>query len=413
MNKSNNKKLKVLWFCSFTNAEIQNILKPIKKCKEKAPWISNLIKVFEDDPQVELHIVSDHEWIPYNKHFTHRGVNYHFYRKGMPLIGRHWPGFFRFDVWTDYYNYKSNFSRIVNKVKPNVIHLHGAENEFCTAIIQFHNKYPIFISIQGFIHKTTSKTKISQKRIKNELEIIRTFNHYGYRTQTMGEDIKGLNQNAVLHWHMYPNKIIKPIKVKKNYDLVFFARLSKDKGIEDLLKAVSLIKKIKPDISLCAIGGGNTKRLHELSIELGVKKNVFWAGFLPTQKDVHKLASTARISVLPTYHDIISGTIVESLFLKLPVVAYNTGSIHEVNKFEEIISLVSIRDVDGLAKAIMDLLSDENLQMQRAEVGYLRAKEMFNTSNEEIRSDLLKAYQEVIEDFHHNQQHLNKSESFY
>ena len=166
-----------------------------------------------------------------------------------------------------------------------------------------------------------------------------------------------------------------------------------------MLEAVSLVKKEKKDISLCVIGNGDLELWKKKSTELNISENVYWAGFLPTQQDVHNMASTARISVLPTYYDIISGTIVESLFLKIPVVAYNVGSIHEVNKNEKIISLVEKEDISGLVKSISNLLDNTKLQQEIAAKGYHRAQEMFNTNNEIIRSEILKAYSDVIADF--------------
>jgi glycosyltransferase involved in cell wall biosynthesis len=277
--------------------------------------------------------------------------------------------------------------------------MHGTENEFCNSIIQFYKKYPVFITIQGFIHKSSTKSFVASRRTQNELRILKMFNHYGYRTKTMGEDIKALNNEAVLHWHHYPMQKIIPVEVDKKFDLVFFARVCKEKGIEDLLQAVSIIKKEKPDISLCVIGGGKLDIWKEKAKDLRISDNVYWAGFLPTQKDVHNMASTARISILPTYHDIISGTIIESLFLKLPIIAYNVGSIHEVNKNEKIISLVDKFDVDGLAKSILLLLNNVILREEIAEKGYNRANEMFNPGDDIIRTNLLNAYSEVIKDF--------------
>ena len=122
-------------------------------------------------------------------------------------------------------------------------------------------------------------------------------------------------------------------------------------------------------------------------------------GFLPTQDDVHRLASQAKISVLPTYHDVISGTILESMFLKIPVVAYDVGSIHEVNKKEEIISLIGKQNIDELAHKINYLLDNPDIAEKRAEKGYERAHEMFYHSNDEIKDSLLQAYNKVINDF--------------
>jgi glycosyltransferase involved in cell wall biosynthesis len=396
------KKLKVVWLCYFTNKKVQDILKPRKRVNEIAPWISSMIPMFENNSEVELHVVSEHRWISGIKRFEEKGVHYHFYNRGIPFWGRHWPVFFRLDMFNDYFFLKRTVAKIIHGINPDIIHLHGAENEFCTAITQFHNKYPVLITIQGFIHKSTASSKVADHRKQKEIEILNLFNHYGYRTKTMGEDVKAINPKAVLHWHRYPIKEIAPIVTQKKYDLVFFARISKDKGIEDLLKAVAIIKKDKPDISLCVIGGGNYTQFEHLANDLGIKDNVTWAGFLPTQEDVHKLASSAKVSVLPTHHDIISGTIVESLFLKLPVVAYNVGSIHEVNEKEEIITLVGKLDVKGLVISILYMLNDDKLRNLKAENGYLRAKEMFVTSNDTIRNQLLMAYIKVVEDFNKN-----------
>lgn len=394
------KKLKILWLCYFSNSEIQDQLKPWRRVGEFAPWITNMIRLFENDESVELHIISQHEWINGVKSFEKNGIHYYFINKGLPLIGRHWPGFFRFDVWTDLYFTKKIIARIVNKVRPDIIHMQGTENLFCTSITQFHNKYPVFITIQGFIHNSLNSNKVEIVRTQKELQIMKMFNHYGYRTESMGEEILSLNPNAVLHWHTYPNKTIIPVNANKKFDLVFFARICKEKGIEDLLQAVSIIKKCKPAISLCVIGGGEYYSFKKLALELEIQDNVFWAGFLPTQDDVHELASKAKICVLPTYHDIISGTILESLFLKIPVVAYNVGSIHEVNKKEKIISLVVKHNVQELVKKISYLLDHPEIRKERAEKGYWRVKEMFDHSDEAIRESLLKAYIEVIKDFH-------------
>lgn len=175
--------------------------------------------------------------------------------------------------------------------------------------------------------------------------------------------------------------------------------MTKDKGIHDLLQAVATIKKTKENIQLCAIGGGNIEEFKQLTEELGISNNVYWAGFLPTQRDVHQLASAARISVLPTYHDIIPGTIIESLFLNIPVVAYNVGSIHEVNEKEDIISLVDKLDVNGLANAIEHLLDNPEKRKEIAEKGHQRAVEMFMHSDEEVKMSLLNAYRKIINDF--------------
>jgi len=397
-------KLKVVWLCGFTNDFVQDVIKPWKRVDEIAPWISSLIKIFEGNSSIELHVISPHQWISGYKTFISKDVTYHFFNQGMPFIGRRWFSFVPIDLWSNYYFVKKHVSRIINKINPDIIHLHGAENTYHTnAIFQFQSEYPVFVTVQGILSNSafavSSKNKRTLKRLANEQRVYSMFKHFGYRTETMREDIIKRSPSAILHWHDYPMKKIEQIESEKRFDLVFFARITKEKGIDDLLQAVSLIKKTKNDVSLCVMGGGKFDNLKKKAKELNITDNVYWVGFLPTQAEVHKMAVQAKISVLPTYNDIISGTIVESLFLKIPVVAYNVGSIHEVNKYNDIITLIPRGDVQELSDAIFQLLNDKNLQKEKAELGYYRALEMFSMSNEEIRNDLLRAYMATINDF--------------
>jgi glycosyltransferase involved in cell wall biosynthesis len=138
-------------------------------------------------------------------------------------------------------------------------------------------------------------------------------------------------------------------------------------------------------------------KLNDYCRTLGIEKNIIWAGFLSSQAEVHEAASEAKICVLPVQYDMIPGTIIESMMLKIPVVAYNVGSIHELNEKGEVISLVDKDNIDGLVEAIMILLKDERLYEERAEKGFKRVVEMSDIGN--VLGDLIKAYREVIADF--------------
>jgi len=399
------KNLRVVWICHFSNKEVQDILKPWKRVKEMAPWIPSLAKTVEQMERIELHIVSPHEYIPNYCHFILRGVHYHFFNPHIPFWGRHWPRIFKLDYWSGFFLNKMIMNKLINKIQPDIIHLHGAENAYYSSTIyQFHNKYPVLVTLQGFLFKIRNLKENYQSRIriKHELKIYRTFRHFGIRTVTMGNVIKEINPKAVLHWHGYGIKIniTDDLRIReKKFDLVYFARIDKSKGIEDFLMTIHSLKKNKKDISALVIGSTSSnymKKLLNICLSLDITDNITWAGFLPSQTDVHKAASEAKISVLPVQYDMIPGTIIESMLLRIPVVAYNVGSIHEINDKEEIISLVEKNNIDGLTKSIEQLLDNVMLQMERAEKGYKRAEELLDHHN--VLNDLLKAYYEVLED---------------
>lgn len=391
--------MKVVWICHFSNAEIQHIANPEIVTIEFAPWITQLAKLFENEINTELHIVAPNSHITGYKQFTLRNIHYHFFNPNIKIFGYSLLDLYNLNIRIEYFFNKIFIRHIINKINPAIIHLHGTENAFySSSIFQFRKRFPILVTVQGFIsHTSLTNYDLSiKKRIEVERKILITFKHFGYRTKTMGQDILNFNPNAILHWHSYPLVELKPIETNKSYDIVFFARVCKDKGIDDLLEAVSIIKQKIPNVKLCVIGGSPPK-YKTMASQLGISENIYWTGFIPSQSDVHQLAASAKISVLPTYHDIISGTIIESMFLKLPVVAYSVGSIPEINDREEYVSLVQKGDVNTLAEKIMHLLKNPEALKSQGEKAYKRAVEMF--SNSKIIHDLLKAYKEVIHDF--------------
>lgn len=256
--------------------------------------------------------------------------------------------------------------------------------------------------IQGYIsHTSHAITKISFKRISYEKRIIATIPNAFYRTQQMAEELKTINPSIHLFKSLYPYTFsqIQTLNIDKKYDIVYFAKVAKDKGIGDLLEALAILIKHKTNISLCIIGNGELDKYKQYANSLGLTENVYWAGFLPTQEEAHRLVVQAKLSVLPTYHDIMPGGIVEAMMLGVPVVSYDIENNQEINENEEVISLVEKGNTHTLAKAMGELLDNSELRKERSIKGIKRAKEMFVFEAEEIRLSLLKGYKQAIKNF--------------
>jgi len=393
------KKLKVALICHFRNKEIDQELNLRKTRNEMAPWITGLIKLFQNKKEIELHVISPYDYLGKQVSFEKNGIHYHFYNCGIPIYGRHWPRFFIFDYWTNFIFNKRKVRKIVKEIQPDIIHLYGAENAYYSStIFQFKNEYPVIVTIQGFISRATEKKHYQTiKRIKTEEKIIKEFRHFGCNTNKIGQYIKKYNPGAILYWHRFPVSVeVTPHPAKKRYDFVFFARVTKDKGVEDLLEALALIKKEKGDVTLIVIGDGSIGYLGYLKKkceDYDISNNVSWAGFL-MQRNAQRLVSASRISVLPTYNDQIPGTIIESMFLKTPVIAYGVGGIPEINIKGEVIRIVEKKNIEKLAKEMLSLLKSKEQRKSMAEAAYKRVSEMFD--NSQVYPDLLKAYRSVI-----------------
>lgn len=402
--KNMNNKLKVVWICHFSNEEINDILKPYKRMPEKAPWISNSIKMLENVPQIELFIISPYEYISGIKKFKLCNINYIFFNAHMPIIGRHWPGFFKWDYLSNFFTSKLIVKRIVKRIHPDLIHLQTAENAYISStILPLIDKYPTILTVQGFISQAEYQNNIvHKKRISVEKEIIEKMNFAFYRTEQMVKDIRSFNNHINLFWNRYPDKFnfnSYNFGDKKEYDIVFFARVTKEKGIYDLIDAISLLQN---KYSLLIIGSGNKEEVLRYAKEKKILNQITWGGFYPTQDDVFKEASKAKISVLPTHFDLIPGTVIESMFLSLPVVTNAVGGLPEINKTGEFIKMVENGDINALSKAIDILLLDDDLMKKMSLAGYNRAKEMFSYPLDKLTDSLLVGYKSAIQGFRSN-----------
>lgn len=406
MVSGTNNKLKVVWLCHFANQEMFKHFK-IPKGNEFAPWISLLIDSFKSEQSVELHIIAPNVFTNLDINFIKDGIHYHFYKyiPLIPIFNRYFRKIYSIlsiDEFTKFLWVKYKVPKLINELNPVIIHLHGAENPYYSAgILPVIDKYPLITTIQGFIKQSLKKDWSTIQRIRIEDEIIKKCMEFGTRTDDMNKLVLEVNQSANLHFHFYPLEI--PTVVKDNIggdepiDCLFFARVCKDKGVEDLLEAIAIIKQRIPNISLHIIGSSSPVYLNFLNQKcknLNIEKNVRFLGFLKTQHDIYKYALNAKIYVLPTYHDIIPGTLIESMFIKLPIIAYSVGGIPEINREEESVKLVEKLNINQLANSMVSLLEDSNKRKELAEKAYLWANKKIN--NDAIVEDILKAYHKIL-----------------
>lgn len=398
--------LSVVWLCHFSNQEIKEYFNT-PEVKEFAPWINILIELFKTRTEIDLHIVAPNVFTNTDSYFEKDGINYYFY-KSTPIPNsnkyfRKIHSLLQFEYYTDYFWIKYKIKQIVNTIKPDIIHLHGAENPYYSAgILPLFNKYRILTTIQGFVRNSSQRSVYINKRVTIEELILKSSSHIGVRTEEMSKIALQLNPNATLHFHNYPIQYPKVVKTNighnESVDCIFFARITKDKGIEDLLKAISLVKEKNITVSLSVIGGVSRSYLlflEKMCFELNILENVSFLGFFKTQEDIFKYAIQAKICVLPTYHDIIPGTIIESMLMKLPVIAYAVGGIPELNRNEETVILVEKLNIEELAAKILLSINNANLRIALAEKAYNNARDRFD--NNKAVNDIVNAYIRIFE----------------
>jgi glycosyltransferase involved in cell wall biosynthesis len=188
-----------------------------------------------------------------------------------------------------------------------------------------------------------------------------------------------------------PNKA-EEFKAKYNIDgpfVVYVGRLHKLKGVDVLIKAISIAARKEPALTAVIIGPGDQRPYRELADRLGVGRNVVFTGFVSEEMKIGALdASTAL--VLPSisnYVEAFSLAITEAWARGKPVVASAVGEIpyrvrHMVNGL-----LVPPKNPKALADAILQLIRDRKLSERLGAEGKKRV-----TTWDKIINELLKLY---------------------
>lgn len=153
-------------------------------------------------------------------------------------------------------------------------------------------------------------------------------------------------------------------KVRKNL-LVFLGILSKDQGIENLIKAMPKILNKNPDVKLRIIGSGNEmENIKKLSKYLDIDKNVEFLGFIKENREVDKLLQECKVGIAPYllsknsfkyYTD--PGKIKTYLGAGLPIVMSDISNIARVIKDKKAGIIINDK-IDEIAQAVNSIFSN-------------------------------------------------------
>lgn len=395
------KKLKVVWLCHLTNLELNKKYK--KEVDMCAFWMTQFIDLMLNTG-IELHVVCPNYYTNTNDSFVLKGVHYHMY-KFYSGFGNIKTAYVECSIFSNLL--KKRVAKIIEYINPDLIHLFGAENiTYSQAILPLMDKFPTILSLQGYIQNAEVKGNflrryVIKKRTKNEDSILKRMRHISF--EELGNESKefylqnyGKGDTHVINFPVKRPEI-DASTMDKTYDVVFWGRVIVDKGVEDLIDSISILKHYKTNIKCLILGGGSQPYLsHLLTIvkRLGLDDNIELGGFQKTNEELFRNAAKARVYVLPTHYDALPGSIRESMLMKLPVVSYPVGDIPLLNKNRESILLAKYRDIDDLALCIKKLLTDKDLYEQFTINGYRTACDSCDEQN--IRAQILNVYDKVL-----------------
>jgi colanic acid/amylovoran biosynthesis glycosyltransferase len=166
-------------------------------------------------------------------------------------------------------------------------------------------------------------------------------------------------------------------------------RLNHVKGHQDLISAVSVLRKNGLDVRLEIAGedelGGHGfhSELSSLIASLDLTKNVTLLGAVSEQRIIAGLKS-AHLFVLASHHEPLGVAIMEAMSFEVPVISTNQGGVPELIEHGVDGVLISPHDSEGLARTIRTLAYDPSLAMRLSSAGRLKILNRFNSERSAV-----------------------------
>ena len=153
-------------------------------------------------------------------------------------------------------------------------------------------------------------------------------------------------------------KLVPDPTIAKQYDVACCARLVKNKGLPELLRAVAKLQAV----TLLIIGDGPERRnLENLSRLLGIADRVTFAGWLSQNTDVYRAMQTAKIFVMNSRSEGGPRVLFEAMALGLPVISTRVGNAPNT-VIERVSGLFTSGDQEDLSGKISLFLRDDVLR---------------------------------------------------
>lgn len=186
--------------------------------------------------------------------------------------------------------------------------------------------------------------------------------------------------------------VLEKYGVRKPY-VLFLGRLSRQKGVFDVVDASS---KIRKGVRVVIVTGRADDRgvEEELARAVEGKENVLWVNRMLSVDEAVALYSSAEVFTAPSIYEPFGLINLEAMACGRPVVSTRVGGIKDVVVDGETGLLVPPQNPEELAEALNRLLSDRVLAEEMGKMGRERVERLF--SWERVAERTLELYQSLL-----------------
>lgn len=189
-----------------------------------------------------------------------------------------------------------------------------------------------------------------------------------------------------------PFERVKLSEFRKDHPIVlFFGRLTFQKGPEYFLRAAKLVSEVMPEVKFIIAGKGFLlPSLIQEAARMGIADKVLFLGYVPEEKKA-LLYRYADVYVMPSVYEPFGITALEAMAAGTPVIVSKSAGVTDLVKH---VLTVDFWDVEELANKIISVLQHKALCNVLARNGYIEIKRYTWDSAAELT---LQTYKKVLE----------------
>jgi galacturonosyltransferase len=281
------------------------------------------------------------------------------------------------------YSLFRQYKKIIADVKPDLVITYTIKPNIYGGIAAKKKKVPYAVNITGLgtafqIDNIIKKIVVKLYKIALSKAKIIFFENSGNREVFLVNNIIGIDRTKVLNGAGVDIEKYHPLPYPKERDKVtflFVGRVMKEKGIDELLSATEKLVKSGQQCHLDIVGWCE----EEYEDRLSKFESEGWLTYRGFQTDVRPFIEICHCFVLPSWHEGMANTNLESAASCRPVITTNIHGCLEAVEDNVSGYLVEKKNADSLYEAMkrfLDLSDDVKEQMGLA--GRRRMEEIFD-----------------------------------
>ena len=265
-------------------------------------------------------------------------------------------------------------ARIFRRRRIDVVHTNGYKANTLCAVAARRAGAVVVKTEHGLVETALRPNKSALKsyfnRALDQLVTLALTNHVVYVTHDLAGRFRLIHRSknrTVIHNAIAPidsrRTGIAEAFDRNRFNVGIVGRVDEVKGHVFLLKAVEALAGLH-DLQVHVIGNGPLEaRLREFCLAHRLEPKVRFWGF---REDIHELMRGLDVLVMPSLHEGLPYTLLEAMYLRIPVIASAVGGLREVLRDKENALLVAPANYQELANAMRRFHDDRELRERLA-----------------------------------------------